>query len=144
MDTTLNISANLANRIVGAASDLAVPLPVIVRSVIRRMIRRRPSRVILFERVKNQRLQAGERWRRIHVSVSDNIYEQCMDMRKIWKRSVSAVFASAVEDFLPEIIQEILMRREGDNSGSYYIRYEKNTRDEYVIVIESRQKTSSG
>ena len=76
--------------------------------------------------------------------VPDDVYEQCMDMRKIWKKSVSAVFAAAVEDFLPQIVQEMLSKKEVDNSGSYFIQYQKNTAKEYIIIISSRKKTTPG
>jgi len=144
MDTTLNIDGLLAEKIEKAAVDLSVSYSAVVRSIIRRMLRRRPARIVLFRRVRNQRVRPDGSWRRIHVIVPDDVYEQCMDMRKIWKRSVSAVFAAAVEDFLPQIVQGMLSKKEDDNSGSYSIRYQMNTANEYIIIINSHQKTTPG
>lgn len=58
-----------------------------------------------FQRVEYQ--ERGSEWRRRHISVWARDYEFFIDMRKVFKRSVSLLIALSVERHLDAILNEL-------------------------------------
>ncbi len=75
----------------------------------------------MFTSVKYQDTGKDIKWHRLHVSLSTDIYEKALDLRKVLKMSVSFIIAKAVENILNDIINDFLKTNKTDNYFRNYI-----------------------
>jgi hypothetical protein len=66
-----------------------------------------------------QSLAPGSRWRTLHASLSITIFDQCCDLRKIRRRSVSALFCEEVKRNIDTIVRDIISGKLKDNNPDF-------------------------
>lgn len=70
-----------------------------------------------YPRIRYQARDDKENWHRIHLVLNEYEYEYCLDMRKLFKMSVSFILAYAVRRFLEDVINELI---DGSNNTDNY------------------------
>ena len=123
IDTTININIDLLNRIKNASAVLNVSRSELVSFLVKKVMRKKKFPVKMCSRVRYQDRKNPIIWRRVHVYLFPDLYECCLDLRKVLKMSVSYVIAWSVSEYLEEIIEEFLGRdnKKSDNYRSSYI-----------------------
>lgn len=113
MHTTINISRD-AREVIGKTSVmLGITRSALISSLAHyagKKIRRYPG---MGERVRYQSSRPEKEWSRLHLSLQKDEYEYCIDLRKVFKMSVSCFIAFAIEHYLDDLIR--LMRERTDN-----------------------------
>lgn len=103
-ETTINIGADILERLSSAATGRGVSRKVMISALInfssQRLGRDYLSRVSV---QYQERRPAGE-WHKLHVVLRRDEYDFFVDMRKVFRVSVSLFIAMAVELYLDEMI----------------------------------------
>lgn len=71
------------------------------------LARERNLSPVMWERVQYQKRDNSEESHCLHVSLKPGEYEMFLDMRKIFKKSVSLLLAHAIDEYLDDIINSI-------------------------------------
>lgn len=124
VETTMNIRREVLDKITDAASSVNLSKSEIISIILVRFSKGCNNKSRIFSTVRYQQASSTRSFHRLHVVISNDIYEKCLDMRKLLKMSVSYILACAVEKYLEEIIKssnEIKDKRITDNYYSNYI-----------------------
>lgn len=122
--TTFNYRI-LRCRAISSESSLAE----IVRMLLWRAVKRSGRRFAPLERLRHQKRSVRRNGRVVHVSLPPELYEMCMDLRKLFKCSVSLVLAEEIEKYLDEASSDQKMDKyvrtyaiiyNNDVSGNHY------------------------
>jgi len=111
--TTLNLDADDAALIAGAAETLGVTRSAIVSALANYAGSRAPEQCALWKPVRYQTRRPGERWKKMHVTMRGDEYEYCIDLRKLVKCSFSGIIAHAVNHYLDAVMR--LIKDDPDN-----------------------------
>ncbi len=68
-----------------------------------------------FKRVQYQERDRENNWKTVHVVVDSATYEYFLDMRKLFKMSVSLLLAIAVNKYLEDVINDLCNNKNTDN-----------------------------
>lgn len=98
MNSDVRSALECAKRISGKSNS------ELIRLAMKRMMAKRGGMARAFRRVEYQ-VRGGE-WKRTHISVIGRDYEFFVDMRLLFKRSVSLLIAMAIERHLEEILKD--------------------------------------
>lgn len=121
MDTTVSVPDYVVLRLNAASSKGCVPLPVLCAAIVRSMLKRFRRRGFFGAPVRYRRRRPNEsELTPVHLHLSDAQYERCLDLRKLFKRSVSCCFVEEVEDNLDSIVNRLLLESSADNNDSFY------------------------
>ena len=112
--TTINIRKDLLDRLSGAAEASGSSLKSLISALLREYMNDRRAKHSAFTRVRYQERRGSGQWKRLHVSMMCDEYEYCIDLRKVFKMSVSFLIACAIEKYLDALIQKC-----GKNADSY-------------------------
>lgn len=123
LETTMNLSSGDISLLVRAAGTLGMSVNRIAALLLRRMVLRRRGACRLFRTVDYQRRKGGESWICLHVRISGKLHEQCFDLRKFWKRSVSRLLAEAIQDDLALLVKEIVAGKYDRNQDNYHFSF---------------------
>ncbi len=113
IDTTININTSIFGMISRAVLLTGQPKNLIISSVMRRLADDYERLVQPWSRVRYQKRDAAGNWRLMHLSLKPDEYEFFLDLRKVFKFSVSCLIANAIEKYLDEILNKI--HRGADN-----------------------------
>ena len=119
IDTTIYISVELHEALSREAERLKVPRVRLISSLLGHMSRRQRDYARAWTRVRYQARRPKGSWRRLHVGLRGDEYEFFMDLKKVFKMSVSFIIAVAIERYLDEL--SVLM--EYDNDSYRYRNY---------------------
>ncbi len=117
--TTLYIHNNILRRIhkfVGKNKKLRSNLII---SLLKRAMRDNKKMIKGFMSVKYQQKDSANEWNIIHIAFKEDDYEYFIDMRKLYKMSVSLILAYAVRKYLFQMMTKEMGRFMSDN---YYPR----------------------
>jgi hypothetical protein len=78
----------------------------------------------------------------VHISLPHNLHEQCTDMRKVCKKSVSRLFAEVLKDSLDLIFLQLLGETRTTNYTESYQLIFTQTRSGYTISVEMRRSNT--
>ena len=85
-----------------------------------RMIREAGWRRFCMRPVRYQRRREDSLWRTVHVALPDEVYQKCVDLRGLFKFSVSWFFSHAVEWFLDDVVSRLTDVDKRDNNQEFY------------------------
>ena len=135
-ETTINIHKEILKQLNYAAEKTGKSRSQIIMLICKKMMADE-EKLEINRRVRNQTRDNKENWHRLHIVVYGYEYEYLLDMKKMFKVSVSFIVATAVIQYLAELLHELieqkistdnygffaycLFRYEGDNGA---IRYE--------------------
>lgn len=87
----------------------------------------------LFSRIKYQKKKRhSSDWKIINIYIPENLYESCLDCRKLFKVSVSSVLESGISLFLNLIINTMKNPKNRENKINNY----------YILSITTRNRSS--
>jgi len=86
--TSLNINQEIFDLLELTAYRMNIPITVLIKRLIARFSKRYTSRLEYRECSVTYQPQAAE-WHLVTITYTDEEYEQVLDMRKVWKISVS-------------------------------------------------------
>jgi len=86
--TSLNIKQEIFDQLELTAFRMNIPVTVLIKRLIARFSKRYTSRLEYRECSVNYQPQAAE-WHLVVITYTDEEYEQVLDIRKVWKLSVS-------------------------------------------------------
>ena len=86
--------------------------------------------VNLYGQLKYQERTPKGTKKRVHISMSECTYDYFQDMRKVFRKSISFMFAIAVEEYLDQIVEELLKQE--------CVKPEDNYPFENYAILEKR------
>ncbi len=135
IDTSIYIKTGLLDRISEVSSNFNISLNRIIELLVLEMIYRKAFRIIMFSPVKYQASDDPINWHRLHVSFKEDIYEKALDLRKVWKMSVSYIIAISIERYLKEIIKNLISKKDADNCSHKYLLIPHKYRKLFAFTI---------
>ena len=144
IDTTINIDERILGRVRESAKQLNMPESKIVRKLLRKMIVKTGRSIKLFSSVKYQKNNGQKVWKKYHLLLSPQMYERCLDLRKVYKFSVSFFFSMEVEESLDLIVKQLFS---GDCSDNYLETYSIQLwedESEKIYVVKTKKKKNTG
>ncbi len=121
IETTINIKSEILKKISDASFALSISINKLIRILIIRMAHNKTLKLKMFTSVKYQGAGKNIIWHKLHVSLTTDVYEKALDLRKVLKMSVSFIIAKAVENILDEIITGFLKTNKTDNYFRNYV-----------------------
>ncbi len=131
VDTTINIRKEILERIDDAAIDFSVSRSRLISLLIKKKLRAINTDKNRFSRVKYQPRDKKAQWKRPHVYLETDLYEKCIDMRKLLKLSVSYIILVAYNQYFHIVLEELQNNGDHDNNMRHYICIGKKC--EYVF-----------
>lgn len=104
--STVYISQGLVRRIAQAACECRISSPEMSRIIIQSMITRSVRQFSPLVVVRHQKKMKNTDRERMRVVMTRQMYERCMDLRKILKVSVSRLFAEEIIRNLDRIVSD--------------------------------------
>lgn len=104
INTSIYIKSDLLNMLNEAACILGIPSGKIITILLLKVMNNKSSRPVLFNSVCYQKRNESTKWHCFHISLKHDIYESAVDLRKVFKMSVSFIIAEAIKEYLNEVI----------------------------------------
>ncbi len=123
IETTINIRREVLEKIRDAASSANKSKSEIISILLVMFSKGCSQKAIMFSTVRYQQSIYQSSFHRLHVVIKHDIYEKCLDMRKLLKMSVSYILACAVERYLKEIIKSSNEIKDKEITDNYYSNY---------------------
>ncbi|MCP4137042.1 MAG: hypothetical protein GY754_39100 [bacterium] len=103
--TTFNITLENFELLQSSAKTMGIARSRLVELLVRKVMEKEPFEQKMFGTVKYQLSPLDDDWYHCHVVFDAAIYENCLDLRKARKMSVSAIIAYALHNYLEELLQ---------------------------------------
>ena len=126
IDTTININPNIYGLISRAVVLTGYSKNQIISSLMRRIGDDHHTMIATWSRIRYQKRAGKKDWHQLHLTLRPDEYEFFLDLRKVFKFSVSCLVAYAVEKYLDEILKKLY---KGDDNYRY-----KNYMFQRIIV----------
>ncbi len=107
IDTTINLKKVNTEKIEELSQQVNLSKNYIVTQIVKIILSNKNFPKSTIKRVKYQRRDKKINWKKIHMYVDYDIYEKCIDMRKIEKKSVSYIINSGISKYIYEIKKRI-------------------------------------
>ena len=105
METTVNMHNDTLRRISRAASGSGISRTGIIMMIIKEIMNHLPDTDQAGSMVRYQESRSPEEWHTFHIQVRMDEYEYLLDLRKLFKMSVSLIIALGVEKYLDRILR---------------------------------------
>jgi hypothetical protein len=148
--TTINISDKTLEKLKNATSKLDVPIENIIKlvmTIIHRDNKSDDRYVKLFSRIEYQGRDSEIIWSCMHITLTPQEYEHFIDMRKMFKMSVSHIIAFAVLKYLKILLKKYYKTIFEDKNHqiyfsiyNFYIDFYKGVKS-YIISSEMPQES---
>jgi predicted DsbA family dithiol-disulfide isomerase len=115
IETTLNVHQDVLSQLIEASMMTMRSMSSIMAMVLHRITV--DSRIMSrsFKRIQYQNRDRENNWKTVHVVVDSATYEYFLDMRKVFKMSVSLLLAIAVSKYLKDITNDLCNNKDTDN-----------------------------
>lgn len=113
IETTINLNSNIISLISRAALLTGFSRRDIISSVMRRLGDDHKEMTITWTRVRYQKRDVNPNWHLLHITLKPDEYEYFLDLRKVFKFSISCLISIAIEKYLHEILK--ILRDNIDN-----------------------------
>ena len=121
LETTVNIKQELLNKLNDASISLKISRSRLIAILLGKAMKINKHSIKMFHRVKYQKSDKETCWHHLHIVLKHDVYERCLDTRKLRKMSVSFILDCAIEELLDEIIRSFIGNGKlSDNYGSFY------------------------
>ncbi len=135
IETTINIKKAVLKKIDSIAEEYHVSRSKLVSLLLKQVMKEQTTDKNRFSQVKYQRRDKKASWKRPHIMLNQDIYEKCLDLRKISKKSVSYLVLIAYNAHLERVIEKLKNVGDTDNYLSQYICIGKRIGSIYSYVI---------
>jgi hypothetical protein len=113
IETTIHIKTESLRRLATAATMAGVSRCIMISALLRRYANDNTRNSVQWSRVRYQERNSGESWQRLHLTLNPDEYEFFLDLRKVFKKSVSACAAEAIDLYLDDL--QLEMKKNVDN-----------------------------
>ena len=104
--TTLYMHKNIRNALDEASEALCISRSKIIKLLLMEIKLDKFKFIKLFSQVTYQDSDVKENWKNFHISLTPSEYEHFIDMRKLFKMSVSKIVAFAVSQYLSKLLSK--------------------------------------
>jgi hypothetical protein len=116
IESTINVHKNIMEMLEKSSEATGRTRTHIIKILMQRIMKDNHKLFKMNSRVKYQERDLKENWHRLHIVMNEYEYDYCLDMRKLFKMSVSFILAFAVKRFLDEVMNRLLdMHKNTDN-----------------------------
>lgn len=126
--TTVNLDFSLLQELSAAAGRMKISKSELVSRLIIMFMKKNHMKIRMYQRIIYQERKLKPCWHRLHINLKPQVYEYCLDLRKLYKMSVSNIIAYALKNFLFRVEAEIKTGRT-DNYCLNYVFYLKVNND---------------
>jgi hypothetical protein len=106
MRTTVYLNSNVRNMIIEAAQVRKVSCSEMIVILLKKVVADMPQPIRTWRLIQYQKKRAGKDWETVHVTFREDEFEYFLDIKKIFKKSLSLIVTQAVEKFLKIVIKE--------------------------------------
>ncbi len=135
IDTTINIKQEVLEKIDECAAQFSISRSQLVSLLINSMIKENHTDKNRFTRVKYQKRDENTTWKRPHLMFEQDMYEKCIDIRKLLKLSVSFIVLVAFNRYIDKVVSGLMNGVNTDNNAQNYICIGRKSRGIYSYVI---------
>ncbi len=135
IDTTVNLKRINTNKIEKVSNEINVTKNFLISEIVKIIIsncyftKKEPSRIKYQDRDKKNT------WKIMHMYIDYDVYEKCLDMRKIEKMSVSFIINRGINKYLYEVKMKILNKIKTNDYKHNYVCTAKRHNNQNVISI---------
>jgi hypothetical protein len=115
IETTLNVHQDVLSQLIETSMMTMRSMSSIMAMVLHRITVDSCIMSRSFKRIQYQKRDRENNWKTVHVVVDSATYEYFLDMRKVFKMSVSLLLAIAVSKYLKDIINDLCNNKDTDN-----------------------------
>lgn len=108
IETTIHIQRNTLEMLERGAAITGRSRTLIIKMLMQRLMRDNQKMLQSHSRIRYQERDLKENWHRLHIVMSEYEYDYFLDMRKLYKMSVSLILAFAVRHYLDEVMNILL------------------------------------
>ncbi len=135
IDTTLNVKRVVLMNIDDASAECSTSRSHLISLLLKRLLKKNTTDKNRFSRVKYQKRDKKAGWKRPHVFLDYDLYEKCIDMRKVNKMSVSYLVFIAYTLYFDTVVDELRNGEETDNNLRQYIFIWKKHGDVFSYTV---------
>jgi hypothetical protein len=148
--TTINISEETLDALIDASIKLCIPETGVIKLLMMNthLDNKSDNKYLkMFSIIKYQERDPEIKWFCLHISLTPEEYEHFIDMRKMFKKSVSYIIAFAIQKYLNTILKNHPKNKSGDKNPPIYFPFYIFYADfvhgvkSYVISSESPEKS---
>ncbi len=121
VDTTCNMKLVVLERIDASAKKFSISRSKLISMLLKRMMEGKNTDKNRFSRVKYQKRNKRANWKRPHIMLDQDLYEKSLDMRKLYKMSVSYIVLVAYKKYFETVINELKNGGSSDKNQRNYI-----------------------
>ena len=121
--TTINISEETLDTLIDASIVLNIPETAVIKLLMMNahLDNKSDDKYLkMFSIIKYQERNPEIKWVCLHISLTDSEYEHFIDMRKMFKMSVSHIIAFALQKYLNTLLEK---KKEDNNPPVYFPFY---------------------
>lgn len=133
--TTVNIRDDLLTRMKTRKQELNISLNKIVNFLLLKALNWRKKSIKTFKSIKYQVKYENISWHKLHISMDNALYERCLDMRKLYKLSVSYILAICIKMYLDILSKKIIMAKGTDNYHNCYLLFSNTDKNVFSFTI---------
>ncbi len=125
IDTTIHIHADTLKKLSDISRQTGLSSHVVLSWLLSAMARNVKISAVPWSRVRYQDRDLKEKWKCMHINLSQGEYELLLDMRKMYKLSVSRIIAYAVDKYIDELLDIKTMKNDNYRFSCYvFSRFE--------------------
>jgi hypothetical protein len=122
IQTTINMNKMIMMELTQASTNLRLSRTYIIRLLLKHFLDDSKRMKIFQSPVKYQARDDISNWSTFHITLREDEYELCLDLRKVYKMSLSLMIAFAVRKYLKRIIVIFSTRTPEYISDNYLYR----------------------
>jgi len=107
IETTINIRIDTKRKLAEAAEECGISISKLIVKLMKKAMKKPTVMAECFSRIKYQPKAPKYQWQRLHVSLFARDYEYFLDMRKLYKCSVSLLVAICSEKHLESLLNDV-------------------------------------
>ncbi len=135
IETTVYLKRQFLNKIISASDLCNISRSEIVFLLLNKFMKNDSMEIKAFSPVEYQDADSDAKWRRLHVVFGHDFYERCLDMRKVYKKSVSFLVAIAVLEYLDILIRELTGREKSNDNYTPNYSFIVKTYNKVPLII---------
>lgn len=135
LKTTLNIRLSKAEKIYLISQKFDLSISFILNTLFKMIFESHKFEAKFYKKIMYQDkiIDNSDRWKRLPISFQEDVYEKCLDMKKIFRLSSSFLLSEAIDKYLDKLLIELKLKKNSDNYTNNYLIY--LTRDGYFNHI---------
>ena len=137
IETTINVRSDLLEKILEKRDTDMTNLNSIIEYLLKKAMAWSRKKLVSFKSVQYQKKAVDSvfYYHRLHIALPEDLYEKCLDMRKLYKMSVSLILATCIEHYLHEVDKA----KPADNYPANYLILTSQTHQIDSFTVFSHQ-----